>query len=190
MKQIIFITLLFVAFALQAQTTETDSTIVVDDIEISKSDTLQSGLTATGEDTLIIVALDSLVVEIRLGLIADADRSLSYLDSEIAKLEKAKLEVKKEKREQQRKLKKTRKKGFKTTITRIVEADEIPSAGKLTTIDALKTVLKARDYKDYKELSNTYRTTDEIRRVANELELDTKGRKADIAKRIFNYLNN
>lgn len=184
MKYITIITLLFAAFAIGAQTTETDSTVIVDDIEILKADTLQNALTSSGEDTTVVVSLDSLVVEIRQSLIADAKRSLDQIDTKIATLKYSKKQLEKERKEQFRKLKKTRKQGFRATITKIFEADEIP-AGQVDKTEVLKTILKDRGYKDYKALSDTYRTTNEIKRIARELKLSASGRKSDIAKRIF-----
>jgi len=205
MKNYTFIIMLFAALSMSAQNLETDTSIVVSGIEVSKTglvvsngfafDTISVDSFGFAEveqrELLDTISVDSLSILTRLNIIESLDQTVASLDRKIKRLQKKKLPLIKQKRDEQRLIKKTRKKskGFKSTITKTFEADELPDTKPISNSEALKRILQDRNYKDYKEVSNTYRTTGEIRRVAIELGLESKGRKSDIAKRIFKYLN-
>ena len=116
-------------------------------------------------------------------------------DRKISRLQDKRKEVLTKIREQDRLIKKTRRKsdgkakGFRSTLTVTFEADEAPTGVEMNKSEALKSILIDREYKNAKAIADTYRTAAELKRVAVELGITPKGNKNAVAQQIFDFIN-
>ena len=206
LKTIIFALL---ALNLSAQNLETDSTIIVSGVEVNKSGAIVQ--TGVAFDTISIdtfgfadvverqlfdtISIDSLSLVARGQIISSLDSERASFDRKISRLQDKRKEVLTKIREQDRLIKKTRRKsdgkakGFRSTLTVTFEADEAPTGVEMNKSEALKSILIDREYKNAKAIADTYRTAAELKRVAVELGITPKGNKNAVAQQIFDFIN-
>ena len=141
-------------------------------------------------------SIDSLSIQTRLEIEAQIDADIESIDRKIKRLRDKRVPLLDRRTDERRLIRKTRRKsdgkakGFRSTLTVTFEADEAPTGGtEVDKADALKSILKDRGYKTFKDVANTYRTAAEQKRVAVELGIEPKGNKDAVAKQIFEHIN-
>ena len=209
MKYLKIIILIAFTLNLSAQNLETDTTIIVSGVEVNKSEAIvQTGIAF---DTISIdtfgfaevvevqlfdtLSIDSLSIQTRLEIEAQIDADIESIDRKIKRLRDKRVPLLDRRTDERRLIRKTRRKsdgkakGFRSTLTVTFEADEAPTGVEMNKSDVLKSILKDRGYKTFKDVANTYRTAAEQKRVAVELGLEPKGNKNDVAQQIFDFIN-